>query len=112
MAAVSARAKAWTPVPLVQEANVVAVTDDSWKAATGNSSVAAPAPQPLDPVKMVQQLLMELGFNVGEPDGKMGSRTLNAIRLFQLQTGLQVTGEISPDLIETMQAKASQADGA
>ena len=112
VAAVSARAKAWTPVPLVQEANVVAVTDDSWKAATGNSSVAAPAPQPLDPVKMVQQLLMELGFNVGEPDGKMGSRTLNAIRLFQLQTGLQVTGEISPDLIETMQAKASRADGA
>jgi localization factor PodJL len=53
-----------------------------------------------------QQLLVKLGYNVGEPNGKMGARTANAIRLFQLQQGLKVTGEVSPELLAAMQSKA------
>ena len=67
-------------------------------------SLMAPAPD--DPVTEAQKLLMRLGFNVGEADGKMGTRTHNAIRLFQLQSGLKVTGDISPDLLDAMRAKA------
>jgi localization factor PodJL len=49
--------------------------------------------------------LGKLGFNIGEPDGKMGARTTNAIRLFQLRSGLKVTGEVTEDLITQLQAK-------
>ncbi len=46
-----------------------------------------------------------LGFNIGEPDGQMGARTTNAIRLFQLQYGMKVTGEVTADLISKLQAR-------
>ena len=36
----------------------------------------------------------------------MGSRTANAIRLFQLQSGLKVTGEVTPEVLDAMRAKA------
>ena len=58
-----------------------------------------------DPIGEAQQLLNKLGFNIGEPDGRMGVRTTNAIRLFQLQYGLKVTGEVTADLISQLQAK-------
>jgi peptidoglycan hydrolase-like protein with peptidoglycan-binding domain len=35
----------------------------------------------------------------------MGVRTTNAIRLFQLHSGLKVTGEVTEDLISQLQAK-------
>jgi peptidoglycan hydrolase-like protein with peptidoglycan-binding domain len=59
-----------------------------------------------DPVGEVQRLLNKLGFNIGEPDGRMGVRTSNAIRLFQLQYGLKVTGEVTADLISQLQKRA------
>ena len=36
----------------------------------------------------------------------MGTRTASAIRLFQLQSGMKVTGEVTPELVNEMQAKA------
>ena len=49
---------------------------------------------------------MKHGFNIGAPDGKMGSRTANAIRLFELQSGMRVTGEVSDQLLDELEAKA------
>ena len=103
----------WTPLPTVDDANVVAIADQDWKA-PGDATVqqaavtdAGPAAAPAaDPVMTAQQLLTRLGFNVGQPDGKMGARTANAIRLFQLQSGMKVTGEATADVLAAMQAKA------
>lgn len=108
VAAVSGRATAWQPVPTAEDANVVAITDISWSdpdmpVATMSEIATA---EPASPVLEAQQLLTRLGFNVGEPDGKMGTRTHNAIRLFQLQSGLQVTGELTPELLEAMRARS------
>ncbi len=124
IAAIRKKADAWSPQPGNDDANVVSVTDATWQAET-TASRAQPVPQPtlmtpapaqpensLNPIKAVQKLLMQLGFNVGDADGRMGTRTANAIRLYQLQSGLTVTGEISPDLIKTMQADAARATGA
>lgn len=124
IAAIRKKADAWSPQPGNDDANVVSVTDATWQAET-TASRAQPVPQPtlmtpapaqpensLNPVKAVQKLLMQLGFNVGDADGHMGTRTANAIRLYQLQSGLTVTGEVSPDLIKTMQADAARAAGA
>ena len=115
-AAVNARINSWSPVAALDEANVVAVTDAAWNsnapAVTPPAQTAAPGKQSTlspdenaNPVLEAQQLLSQLGFNVGEPDGRAGNRTLNAIRLFQLQSGMKVTGEVTGDLIEAMRAK-------
>ncbi len=81
-------------------------------AAAGVSLFCAWASLPASPgsggaaVAEAQALLNKLGYNVGANDGRMGSRTANAIRLFQLQTGLKVTGEVTPELLDAMREKA------
>jgi peptidoglycan hydrolase-like protein with peptidoglycan-binding domain len=45
-------------------------------------------------------------FNVGAPDGKLGSRTVAAIRQFQELSGLEVTGAITPEVIAEMRDRA------
>ena len=50
----------------------------------------------LDPVEQptgVQQRLNNLGFNCGEEDGEIGEATKEALRKFQAQYQLEVTGE-------------------
>ncbi len=115
----SAQVKDWKPVASSEKANVVAVNDPRWNSeapgAAAQSAPQPPAPQivpvpesaPADPVLEAQKLLDQLGFNVGEPDGTLGTKTKNAIRLFQLQSGLEVTGEVTPQLLDAMRAKSS-----
>ena len=45
-------------------------------------------------MKQAQQRLNELGFDVGSPDGAAGPRTQNALRTFQQDQGLPVTGRL------------------
>jgi localization factor PodJL len=108
---VRAKAKAWTPQQPPEHANVVTIQDPAWQNTNALTQVA-PAQSEIekqvpveDPVGLTQKLLDKLGFNIGDPDGKMGARTTNAIRLFQLQSGLKVTGEVTEDLITQLQAK-------
>ena len=103
----------WAPQPSDDGANVVSIADSSWRAPASSvlTSIAAeplatPAAATPDLVTEAQQLLVRLGFNVGTPDGKMGQRTVNALREFQMQEGLEVTGEISDEVIEAMRAQA------
>ncbi len=111
---VRAKAKAWVPQRAPENANVVTIQDPAWQAPRSVSQLA-PAETAIekqqaagsDPIGEVQQLLNKLGFNIGEPDGRMGVRTTNAIRLFQLQYGLKVTGEVTADLISQLQKRTS-----
>ena len=41
-----------------------------------------------------QAKLNELGFNVGAPDGAGGPKTTNALRAFQKDRGIPVTGRL------------------
>lgn len=43
----------------------------------------------------VQVRLRELGYDVGEPDGRPGSRTRAAIRQYQSDNNFEATGELS-----------------
>lgn len=45
-------------------------------------------------LRSAQARLNELGYNVGTPDGRMGQRTANALRTFQRDNGLAVTGRL------------------
>lgn len=103
--AVKAKFKAWTPEKALDAANVVAIDDSAWKKNAAAQNVASVDSQNL--VGRAQALLDKLGYKIGDADGKMGGRTANAIRLFQLQEGLKVTGEISPALLEALESKTS-----
>ena len=118
--AIEARAANWSPAPVSDDGNVIAVTDPVWNDAPAVTASAPPlmksdneatvmldAANAESPVAEAQALLTKLGFSVGTADGRMGSRTANAIRLFQLQSGLRVTGDVTPEVLEAMRAKAS-----
>ena len=105
---IEARLKAWKPQTAPDVANVVALNDTNWNSANAAPlQVAAAAPAPQNIVGKAQSLLDKLGYDIGQADGKLGGRTSNAVRLFQLQQGLKVTGQITPDLIAKMESKAS-----
>jgi localization factor PodJL len=96
------RLQKWTPDKAPDEANVVAIMGSAWKGAAPKQQVGS-----VDPVSKAQNLLGKLGFNIGQADGQMGGRTANAIRLFQLQEGMKVTGQVTPELLDAMQSKAT-----
>lgn len=104
---------AWAPETLVEAANVVASADPAW-ITPGSTVLASESAVPMaeDPVSddlvtEAQKLLIQLGFNIGTPDGRMGARTVTALRLFQLKSGLAVTGELTPEVLDVMRAKTS-----
>lgn len=45
-------------------------------------------------VRSAQQALNQMGYNAGTADGKMGQRTVNALKAFQRDNGLPVTGRL------------------
>ena len=111
---IHAKASAWTPLQSPPSANVVTIQDPAWQqnqplAQMQPAAQAEPTPVAAAPagntIGKAQELLTKLGFNIGEPDGKMGARTTNAVRLFQLQSGMKVTGEITNELIAQLQGK-------
>jgi peptidoglycan hydrolase-like protein with peptidoglycan-binding domain len=50
----------------------------------------------------IQQALNDLGYDAGPVDGVMGRKTRGAIRAYQRQTGLPVTGKPDPAFIESL----------
>jgi localization factor PodJL len=111
LASISAKVKSWVPSQTPENANVVTIKDPAWQSNSSLSKIESPSPvseilsSTQNSVGLTQELLTKLGFNIGEPDGKVGTRTTNAIRLFQLQSGLKVTGEVTEQLISQLQAK-------
>jgi hypothetical protein len=57
-------------------------------------------------ISEMQRLLAKLDFRPGPPDGVLGHRTVNAIRLYQKFGGLEITGHATPDLLKDMRAVA------
>ena len=53
-------------------------------------------------VLQAQTLLVKLGYNVGQVDGRMGPKTRSAIREFQDKKGLPVTGQVTSSLVSTL----------
>ena len=63
-----------------------------------------PPPAPLDSrLARIQQLLSDLGYGPLSADGVMGENTSSAIRRFELDRGLPITGELTPGVIERLE---------
>ena len=50
----------------------------------------------------VQQKLVDLGYLHGNPDGKMGKKTIAALKRFQKESGISVTGKPDRETVEIM----------
>ncbi len=55
-------------------------------------------------VQELQKSLRELGYDVGTADGKLNRRTVEAIRTYQAQLGLNADGRASRSLLERVSA--------
>jgi len=56
----------------------------------------------VNPVKRVQIGLEELGYNPGPSDGLMGAQTREAIRQFEKDNKLEITGKVSDTLLKKL----------
>src|SRR5262245_30119867 len=61
-----------------------------------------------DTVRFVQNSLQRLGYDTGRADGALGKRTAAAIRKYEKDNGMHVTGKVSEALIASLQKKAEQ----
>ncbi len=113
LAALKERLRSYRPKPVVRNANVVVIDRPEWRDATATHKASLSSQErkkqkePREPegrvlVMEVQRLLKKIGYDVGPVDGILGNRTANAIRLFQLQSRMEVNGKPSPELLERL----------
>ena len=58
-------------------------------------------------VEEMQSLLVDLGFDPGEPDGVVGSKTRDALRAFQRQAKMAPDGYPTPELLAGLRQVAT-----
>jgi len=107
--AADAEVKAWTAMPAPTEANEVP-EQKAWAGKTASvtqSAATQSAPQGSSLVSRAQMLLNKLGYDVGPPDGLMGSRTRTGITLFQQRNGLDATGDVTVPLVTKLEGLTS-----
>ncbi|HBF29653.1 peptidoglycan-binding protein, partial [Rhizobium sp.] len=98
------RAKAsvqqWQATPMDNDANSVNIPD-GWtgKAVTTGSVDMEKA------IRNIQAILNKNGFDAGQPDGKLGGKTVSAIKAFQSSVGQEPTGKVSNELVRALLAK-------
>lgn len=59
-------------------------------------------------VKMAQKELIALGYEPGNIQGEMDTQTTVAVSKFQAEHGMDVTGEVTPQLVGAIKAALSQ----
>jgi localization factor PodJL len=100
--------EAWIPKMSKPSANQVASIPDAWRvtagAVPGQAGVKLVDPGKPSPeiVRQAQGMLSALGFNTGQPDGKIGPRTRTAIRNFQKSAGFPIDGKLTPALMQAL----------
>jgi peptidoglycan hydrolase-like protein with peptidoglycan-binding domain len=55
-----------------------------------------------DAILSAQKKLQKLGYYGGQPDGQYGSQTAAAIRRYQVANNLKVTGDLTPQTLESL----------
>jgi peptidoglycan hydrolase-like protein with peptidoglycan-binding domain len=62
-------------------------------------------------IRTAQLALNQQGFNVGDPDGKLGQRTKKALIAFQKQHGFKTTGKVDSATLQGLSAAISPTKG-
>jgi hypothetical protein len=64
-----------------------------------------------DQIRKVQTALNQQGFNVGNPDGRLGKRTKEALVAFQKQRGFRTTGKVDRTTLQALLAGEAASGG-
>ncbi|WP_246663608.1 peptidoglycan-binding protein [Phyllobacterium endophyticum] len=98
------RAKAatelWKPKVLSPDANALNVPDGWMESETTTGSIDMEKA-----IRNIQLILNKHGYDAGGSDGKIGSKTRDAIMAFQKDNGLKPTGSIDKDLVRNLLQK-------
>jgi hypothetical protein len=113
------KALGW-PAAVIQATNKPARNTNNAFAASKRGNAAEPASErnatSLASISEAQTLLKKLGYQVGDIDGVTGARTREAISKFQRRDGMQLSGEVSDELIirlrNSVRASQNEAVGA
>ncbi len=95
-----AAADLWKPQAVNTEANSF-VAPDAWQGAPEETA----AIDMQKAVRNIQLILTKNGYDAGPADGVMGARTKQAIKAFQKDNGMTVTGEVDETLVRALLAK-------
>ena len=63
-------------------------------------------------IQSVQQTLKDQGFYYGNVTGEKSAETTAAIRRYQIRNGLQVTGDINPETLQSLNMSSSSVSSA
>jgi localization factor PodJL len=96
-----ARVDSWTVKQADPKANSVNLPDE-W--ASGKPLTTASVDME-KAVRNIQAILNKNGYDAGTPDGKLGARTVSAIKAFQTKNGQEPTGRINDDLVKELLAR-------
>lgn len=104
VASLDAEIASFEPKPLIESANAVRTPPGGWGSAEGETDNATLNPATL--IRFAQTKLNELGYNVGQVDGKIGPRTREAVREFQRAQAIEETGRVDIELVKHLQQAA------
>jgi localization factor PodJL len=96
----SAKAKldAWAAKPLDPRANAVNLPDE-WAA---GKPLTTSSIDMTKAIRNIQAILNKNGFDAGTPDGKMGAKTVTAIKAFQTSIGHEPTGKVDDAMVREL----------
>ncbi len=95
----------WRPATLSQKANEVVLPADGWQRSVETAQAGLDSAfNQKQLVILAQGYLSRLGFNPGPADGVMGTQTRQAIKDFQQENQLPVSGNIDPTLVSKLKA--------
>ena len=72
---------------------------------TGTATADKPTSVKASLVRETQEKLLQLGYDVGTPDGRYGAKTEAAIQDFQLDNDLGIDGKPSASLLRVINAR-------
>jgi len=78
-----------------------------------NATQVAAAPPPINlrsrnTIRWVQASLQQLGYDAGKVDGAVGRRTAVAIKKYEKDNGLPITGKMSAALVDSLRKRTGQ----
>ncbi len=100
LAKAKAAVELWKAQPLNADANSVEPPDE-W----AGKGVKTASVDMKRAIANIQAILKKNGFDVGNPDGVMGAKTVAAIKAFQTSIGQKPTGQINDGLVKELLAR-------
>ena len=98
----------WNAKPLNPDANATNVPAEWRDSPAVTGSVTSGALDMEKAIRNVQLILNKNGYDAGGSDGKIGTKTRDAIMAFQKDNGLKPTGNIDKDFVRNLLQKNKQ----